>query len=299
MSHPHPEQLTLPLGTEHLPPAKPFLKWAGGKRALLSRLVASLPGTFRNYHEPFLGGGALFWELANRKRRGLLSFEQAYLSDSNADLMLTYRVVRDDLQGLIARLKELRQRHSREHYYRIRALKSETLSPVERAARFIYLNKTCYNGLYRVNRAGQFNVPMGSYKNPRIFDALELQAASATLQAVSLRCADFTTVLEYAQEGDFVYFDPPYVPLSATSSFTSYTRGDFGPQEHARLAQVFRELDARGCLLMLSNSDTPYTRELYREYHCLNVYAPRAINTNPRGRGKIPELLVLNYAPPA
>ncbi len=295
MPTPTSEQLNLPLGQEYLPPARPFLKWAGGKRALLPRLLALLPDTMRNYHEPFLGGAALFWALANRKRQGRAVFEQAYLSDSNAGLITTYQTVRDALPALLPLLHAHRERHSREHYYRTRALREETLSPLEQAARFIYLNKTCYNGLYRVNRSGQFNVPMGSYKNPRIFDTLELQAASAALQTAALRCSDFTTVLEYARPGDFIYFDPPYMPLSATSSFTSYTRAAFGPPEHEKLADVFRILDARGCNLMLSNSDTPFTRALYREYRCLTVHAPRAINTNPRGRGRVPELLVLNY----
>ncbi len=295
---PDAQQLSFPLGQFARTAARPFLKWAGGKRALLPRLLALAPAKFRNYHEPFLGGAALFWALMNRKRRGESDFGQAFLSDINEDLILVYQTVREHLSALLPLLQAHREKHSREHYYQTRAQKTDSLPSLERAARFIYLNKTCDNGLYRVNKAGQFNVPMGSYKNPRIFNPQELRAASEALQTAVLRCADFTTVLEYARPGDFIYFDPPYVPLSATSSFTSYTRNAFGLEEHEKLAEIFRLLDARGCKLMLSNSDTPYTRQLYNQYTCLTVQAPRAINTNPRGRGKIAELLALNYEPP-
>ncbi|RME59899.1 DNA adenine methylase [Candidatus Parcubacteria bacterium] len=290
-------QLGLPLENNYLPSAQPFLKWAGGKRALLPRIAPLIPSTFRVYHEPFLGGGAVFWELTNRRARETISFQGAILSDSNEELILTYQVVRDSLDALLPLLAEHQKKHSKSHYYTVRALNPATLSPLERAARFIYLNKTCYNGLYRVNRSGKFNVPMGSYKNPKIFMPEILQSASAALQGIKLICQDFTHILEQAQAGDFIYFDPPYVPLSETSSFTSYTSRNFGRIHHERLAQIFRILDKRGCKIMLSNSDTPFTRALYHEYRCLTVHAPRAINTKPNGRGKISELLVLNYEP--
>ncbi|RME78267.1 MAG: DNA adenine methylase [Chloroflexi bacterium] len=274
---------------------KPFLKWAGGKTQLLPQLTPFFPRYFERYSEPFTGGAAVYWQLFTLRKQGLIQFKTARLTDANAELINCYVAVRDNVDELIVLLTRHRERHSKDYYYSIRSLQVENLSPVERAARFIYLNKTCYNGLYRVNRSGQFNVPMGSYVNPRVFEEAELKSASFALQGVELKTADFREVLSWAQAGDFIYFDPPYAPLSKTSSFTSYTETPFGEEEQQALASVFRELDHRGCKLMLSNSWVDDTLALYKDFNCIAVKASRAINSNPEGRGKIRELLVLNY----
>lgn len=236
----------------------------------------------------------MYWHLFGLREKGQTHFCSAQLSDSNEELMNCYRMVRDNVYDLIELLSTHRERHNKDYYYKIRALKTEQLSEIERAARFIYLNKTCYNGLYRVNRSGQFNVPMGSYKNPTIFDADELITSSQALQGVQLQTADFRAVLNQAQAGDFVYFDPPYVPVSRTASFTSYTAEPFGEQEQRELAHVFAELHQRGCMVMLSNSWTPDNLERYQRFTCIEVKAARAINANPERRGKISEMVVIN-----
>ncbi|MCS7225520.1 MAG: DNA adenine methylase [Gloeomargarita sp. SKYB31] len=289
-------QLTLAPLQEWLEPApQPFLKWAGGKSQLLPQMTPFLPKHFQNYHEPFLGGAALFWHLFDLRRRGEITFQDSYLSDANPELINCYLQVRDDVANLITELAQLRNNHCPETYYRVRDLEVKRLTPLQRAARFIYLNKTCYNGLYRVNRDGKFNVPMGRYHNPRIFDEEQLRQNSQALQSAHIECRDFRTVLERAQPGDFVYFDPPYAPLSPTSNFTSYTAGEFGVAAQRELAEVFRQLDRRGCYVMLSNSWCDFTLALYRDFHCVELKATRAINSQPSGRGKISELLVCNY----
>lgn len=217
------------------------------------------------------------------------------LADSNTELVNCYQVVRDDVPALMEKLTKHREQHQQDYYYQIRAQHVSELSPVERAARFIYLNKTCYNGLYRVNRAGQFNVPLGRYKNPAIFDEAVLQSASRALQGVDIVQADFRELLHWAQAGDFIYLDPPYAPLTKTANFTSYTAVTFGEREQTELAAVFHELHRRGCLLMLSNSWTETTLALYREFHCREVKASRAINSKASKRGPVSELLVTNY----
>ncbi len=224
-----------------------------------------------------------------------MNFAGTRLADSNAELVNCYQVVRDHVDVLIEQLTCHRQQHQKEYYYHIRAQDTADLSPIDRAARLIYLNKTCYNGLYRVNRAGQFNVPMGRYKNPTIFDATVLQSASLALQGVDIVQADFRELVHWAQPGDFIYFDPPYVPLTKTASFTSYTAVTFGERDQTELAAVFHELDRRGCLLMLSNSWTPAILSLYQNFHCLEVKASRAINSKASKRGPVSELLVTNY----
>ncbi|WP_338835374.1 DNA adenine methylase [Neomoorella thermoacetica] len=265
-------------------PVRPFLKWAGGKGQLLEQLQPLLPQNYSRYLEPMVGGGALFFYLQPA---------YAILADLNDELINVYRVVRDNVEELIADLR--RHRNTREYYYAIRDTDPARLPPVARASRFIYLNRTCYNGLYRVNRLNKFNVPFGRYKNPDIVNAAGLRAASGALQAADLRAGDFSLVLEYARPGDFIYFDPPYQPLNRTSRFTSYTAGNFGEGEQKRLARVFRELTRRGCLVMLSNSDTPLIRELYRDFRIETVHARRAINSRPDRRGSITELVILNY----
>jgi len=268
--------------------ARPFLKWAGGKGQLLPELLARVPIVFGKYFEPFLGGGALFFALYSNGR-----VNQACLSDANAKLMDTYRAVRDEVEAVIAELQAFS--NDKELYYGVRAWRHDELAPPLRAARFIYLNKTCYNGLYRENQRGEFNVPCGRYRHPKICDADNLRAAAAALRQARLECHDFEKVLDLAEAGDFVYFDPPYDPLSPTSSFTSYHEEGFGPDEQRRLAHIFQELDRRGVYVMLSNSDTPLIRALYESHVVEKVQAARPINSKAERRGKISELIVGNY----
>jgi len=231
------------------------------------------------------------------REKGIVDFSLARITDTNPELINTYRVVRDDVKALAQFLLAYRKDHNKEHYYKTRALHPNMLSDIERAARFIYLNKTCFNGLYRVNRSGQFNVPMGSYKDPTIFDIEELLSASQALQGVELEAQDFREVLQWAQAGDFIYLDPPYAPLSKTSSFTSYTEKSFGEREQEELSLLFRQLNNLGCKVMLSNSWVDSILEMYKDFTCLEVKATRAINANPEKRGKISELVVINYEP--
>lgn len=276
--------------------AAPFLKWAGGKSSLLTQYEAIFPaGGVGTYYEPFVGSGAVFFHLRNR---GLV--RGARLSDINAELINIYCVVRDQPDALIERLAHHRRHHSRWYYYHLRERDREpgwaqSAGRVERAARMLYLNKTCYNGLWRVNSRGEFNVPMGRYNSPRILDEPRLRAASRALQRVDLAAVPFDEAVEEAGPGSFVYFDPPYVPLSATSSFTSYTAGGFGYEEQGRLAAVFRALDRRGARVMLSNSDHPLVHDLYRGFRIERVRARRHINSRANGRGAISEVVVVNY----
>ena len=276
---------------------KPFLKWAGGKSRLLSQLTPFFPRQFERYCEPFTGSAAVYWQLFNLRERWKVSFDGVRLADSNAELINCYAVARDCVEPLIERLTAYRKEHDNITYYKTRNLRVSALTPIERAARFIYLNKTCYNGLYRVNRDGQFNVPIGSYKNPSIFDAQELRKVSRALQGVEIQQTDFRNTLNWAKKGDFIYFDPPYAPLSKTANFTSYTEHPFGETEQQELAEIFCQLDKRGCKLMLSNSFVHAIAALYKNFQLIEVKAARAINSNPEKRGKISELLVINYAP--
>lgn len=280
-------------------PLRPFLKWAGGKSQLLDQFAALYPRSFENYHEPFVGSAAVYLHLWSLKTSGQLadSMRRARLTDSNVELINCYRVVRDEVEALIELLAEHKRKHSREHYYQVRGQRPQALSPVQAAARFIYLNKTCYNGLYRVNRQGQFNVPMGSYKNPAILDAEDLRRASCALRDAEIAVADFREVVHHAKSGDLIYFDPPYHPLTKTASFTSYTEVPFGEEQQRELAQVFCQLDRQGCRVMLSNSWTPFILDLYRGFNLIEVRAARAINSKASGRGKISEVVVLNYEP--
>jgi DNA adenine methylase len=270
--------------------AAPFVKWVGGKGRLLTQLEPLLPkGVEKRRHvEPFVGGGALFF--ARQPRRALLS-------DVNERLVTTYLAIRDELPSVIRNLEALRRAHSDASYYLVRERynTASRISAAERAAMFIYLNKTCFNGLHRVNRRGHFNVPVGRYENPRIVDPEGLAAASRALRHADIRHAGFEELLLAAKPGDFVYFDPPYAPVSATASFTSYAEGAFGDAEQVRLRDVFRELDRRGCKLMLSNSDVPRIRELYRDFQVDVVAAPRAINCDAKKRGPVTEVVVRNY----
>jgi len=267
--------------------AKPFVKWAGGKGQLLDELTKNL-SEFRNYHEPFVGGGALFFRLD-----AIGKITNAYLNDSNKDLMNAYKVIKENVDSLIKELTSEKYQNKKEIYYRIRAEEPE--DEVKRAARFIYLNKTAYNGLYRVNSKGKFNVPFGKYANPTICDAHNLRLVSHALQKAELFCEDFSMVLKYAQKEDLVYLDPPYFPLTKTANFTGYTPECFTRKDQDRLHEVFKQLDSKGCFVMLSNSYQPYIEGLYQEFKPEIVYAARAISCKAEGRGKIKELLVRNW----
>lgn len=266
--------------TPSSPPA-PFLKWAGGKRALVPDIVPRLPQTFNEYWEPFLGGGAVFFALADRIGR-------ANLSDLNSDLMETYTVVRDDPESLIEHLERHAERHSRDYYYAVRDRHDER-GPVALAARFIYLNKTAYNGLFRVNRAGKFNVPIGSYEAPLICDAENLRVASIALQKATLSSGSFQDSSIAPQHGDIVYADPPY-----DGTFTGYTDGGFGRDEQEALRDRATQWADAGARVVLSNSDTPLIRSLYAEWTLVEVQAARNINSNGAGRSKVGELLIVN-----
>lgn len=277
----------------HLTTPLPFLKWAGGKGQLLDQFEPYLPAQpMRGYFEPFAGSGAVFFRVRPRDL-----FAHYQLSDVNHELINCYRVVRDCAGDLLAHLAQHAAQHSHQHYYSVRAWDRDPdwhqTPDVIRAARMIYLNKTCYNGLWRVNSKGHFNVPMGRYKNPPICDEPRLRAASAALQGVDLRVQDFAEVLEQARAGDFVYFDPPYVPLSATANFTAYAKRAFGPEQQRALARTFAALAQRGTRVLLSNSDTPFVRELYAGFRVETVTARRAINSAKGKRGRVNEVLVL------
>jgi DNA adenine methylase len=273
--------------------AKPFLKWVGGKQQLLSQFETYFPPNFERYFEPFVGGGAVFFHLWNTDRLP----KQIFLFDNNEELINVYRVVRDELDELVKLLATHKKNHNKDYYYQIRHLDRQNieLTNIERAARTIYLNRTCYNGLYRVNSKKQFNVPMGSYKNPKILYKDVLETASSALQNVSLTVKDFRDIITLAQTGDFFYFDPPYDPVSKTASFTGYTAGSFGDEDQQDLAEVFKKLTEQGCLCMLSNSYTPFILELYQDFRIEVVYARRAVNSDANGRGNIKEVVVLNY----
>ena len=267
--------------------AEPILKWAGGKRQLLSEILRHFPESIDTYFEPFIGGGAVFFELAEQKR-----FRRAVLSDQNAELIELYRVVQSDVESLIRELSKMH--YSEEEYYRVRAQKPRSL--VRRAARMLYLNRTGFNGLYRVNRAGEFNVPFGRYVSPRICDAERLRAVSQILRDVKLEVADFESVVRGAKSRDAVYLDPPYVPVSETARFAEYHSVQFDAAAHRRLAGVFAKLMRQGTAVVLSNSDTPLTRELYSEFPHQVLLARRNINSNGTRRGPVQELLAFSYA---
>ncbi|MET0596013.1 MAG: DNA adenine methylase, partial [Polyangiaceae bacterium] len=261
---------------------RPFLKWAGGKGQLLGALRERVP-SFKRYFEPFLGGGALFFAL--QPKRGVLS-------DVNDEIINCYKVVRDDVTALIGALGD--HRYDEDHYYEVRNTDPATLPPIERAARTIFLNKTGFNGLYRVNRSGKFNVPFGRYAKPAICDQENLRACSEALGDMDIKTSDFEHSAGRAEGGDFVYFDPPYVPVSRTAAFTAYAPGGFGLDAQSRLARLFAKLAGRGVKVLLSNSDVPEIRELYASFRIETIPATRTINCKATRRGPVSELLVRN-----
>lgn len=283
---------------------QPFLKWAGGKSKLIQQYVPYFPKKFKTYHEPFLGGGAVFFYLY-RSQPSIKSF----ITDINPDLINAYCCVKNNVEDLILLLEEHQLKHNKDYYYYMRSRqvgswdeccrtksseKEQTL--VEKAARLIYLNKTCFNGLYRENSKGEFNVPIGNYKNPRICNSDLLRSVSASLQSAEIKVSSFDNVLTCATGSeDFVYFDPPYYPISDTSNFTSYSRDSFNEDEQIKLKDTFTELAKHGVKVMLSNSDCPFIRNIYREFNITEILASRAINSNAKRRGKIPELLITSY----
>jgi len=266
-----------------------LVKWAGGKKQLLEQFEPFFPDKIDNYLEPFVGGGAVaFFILKKYKPKKVI------LSDINEELVNVYNVTKNNPDELIKTLKKLKKFHNKETFEKIRAEDPNLLCEVDRAGRFIYLNKTCFNGLYRVNSKGQFNVPMGKYPNPAILMEEDLREISKLLSHAEIIRIGFEKVLENAKKGDFIYFDPPYYPLKK-ESFTTYTKDKFLEEEQEKLARIFKELDKRGCLLMLSNSDTEFIKKLYKDYSINFVKATRMINCDATKRGKINEIVITNY----
>jgi DNA adenine methylase len=273
---------------------KPIVKWAGGKSKLLPALLPHVPTHIRTYAEPFAGGAALFFALAGDPSR---TVERAVLADQNEDLIACYRAVRDDVEALIVALSDFT--HDEDLYYRVRDLDPSGMSDLARGARLMFLNRTCFNGLWRVNKSGKFNVPFGKYANPRIVDPDGLRDASSVLAKADVRVADFADVTRELGPGDFVYFDPPYVPLTKSASFTSYAQGGFGPADQERLAAELVRLKDKGVLAMLSNADTDVTRALYKDFTIHATTAARAINSRGSGRGHAKEIIVTTWDSPA
>jgi len=263
------------------------IKWVGGKTKLLPELQARMPERYGRYYEPFAGGAALFFRVAP---------ERAVLADSNADLIGLYKTIAHDVASVIKKLEYHRDRHSEAHYYDVRSRwndREANWATADRAATFIYLNKTCFNGLWRVNRSGDFNVPIGRYTDPPICVPEALRAAQSVLRRARITCSDYRTAVEDARRSDFVYFDPPYDPVAPTANFTSYTASSFGPDQQRELADTARTLVARGCRVMLSNSDTPFIRSLYKGFLIDRVKCARAINSNASKRGDVDEVIVV------
>lgn len=273
------------------PQPRPYLKWAGGKRQLLPALLSAVDaaGDFSRYHEPFLGGGALFFSLVRTEKikTGI------YLSDINQNLIDAYIGVCRDVEAVVSALKDHKRQHSERHYYVTRS--SVPTSLIDRAARLIYLNKTCFNGLYRENSKGQFNTPFGKYKNPAICDEDNLRAVAKTLSKAHISTRSFSSVLTSAEEGDLVYFDPPYIPISKTADFTAYSAEKFGIRQHEELAQTFAKLAQKGVKVILSNSLTALTQKLYQGFYISSVLAARRVNSRASRRGKVSEAIITGY----
>ena len=281
-----------------LPKCYPFVKWAGGKAQLLSKLDKYFPPKISRYFEPFIGGGAVFFYIVSQKNGRFESF----LSDINEELIIAYKTIRDHVEELILILKGHEKEYKKsptEYYYELRT-NIKLYNDIERTARFITLNKTCYNGLYRVNKNGIFNVPIGRYKNPIICDVSNLRNISIILNHsnTNLHISDYKNILlKKTKEGDFIYLDPPYYPISITSNFTSYTNNGFTNKDQEELAKIFKKLTDRGCKILLSNSDSEYIKELYSEFkeNIIEVKVQRAINSKASNRKGHTELIIRNY----
>jgi len=273
------------LAAKQFPAARPILKWVGGKARLLPDLMKRVPSKYGRYFEPFVGGAALFFHLAPAR---------AVLSDLNQDLITVYSVLRDDVEGLIRRVTAHSRKHDALYYYALRDRwnAGQIRSSIDRAAAFLYFNKTCFNGLWRVNRDGLFNVPIGRYSIPAICRPALLRAAHRVLSQAELGCWGYHTVLDRAERGDFVYFDPPYDPLTKTARFTSYTAATFTNDDQRELARISRVLVKRGVHVIVSNSDTPFVRSLYEGFVVARVSCARTINSKVSKRGKINELII-------
>lgn len=269
----------------------PVLKWVGGKRQIIAQIKKYVPETFSTYYEPFLGGGAVLFELQPKK---------AVVNDMNCELINIYRVIKRNVEELIEDLKQ--HKNEEGYFYEIRELdrdkeKYDRLTPIQRASRIIYLNKTCYNGLFRVNKAGEFNTPFGSYKNPNIVNEITLRAVSNYFNQAEIRftCFDFEDALKGVPRGAFVYLDPPYDPVSTTASFTGYGKGGFDSNEQVRLKKACDKLNQKKINFLLSNSATDFIKDLYKDYRIEVIQAKRAINSKADRRGQIDEVLVMNF----
>ncbi len=274
---------------------KPFVKWAGGKRQLIPILNENLPKTFGTYFEPFLGGGALLFHMLNERNR-----QKCNISDLNSDLVLSYTTIRDRVNDLISSLKNHErnyQKNSKFYYYSIR--NSNPRSQIEKTSRLLFLNRTCFNGLYRVNSKGKFNVPLGKYTNPNIVNEDNLHSVSNILQTskVSIKCRDFEAVLRDVKKGDLIYFDPPYQPVSDTANFTSYTNKNFTYDDLNRLANLCMKLDEKGCNVLLSNSNSKEVSDMFskKPWKINKIHANRSINSDSKKRTGHFELLIKNY----
>ena len=274
---------------------KPFVKWAGGKRQLLSILAQHIPKKFEVYFEPFLGGGAFFFHLISQNNS-----LKCNVSDLNSNLILSYVTIRDRVEELILALEIHSKnyfKNPKQYYYQVR--ESNPKNQIDKVSRLIFLNKTCFNGLYRVNSKGKFNVPLGKYTNPNIVNRENLLAVSYALQSkdISIKCQDFTKALENAQKNDFIYLDPPYQPTSDTSYFTSYTDENFGYKDQQRLLAEFEKLDSRGCKVMFSNSKSNEILDLFSAYskNIIEINSNRFINSDSKKRTGHTELLIKNY----
>jgi len=274
---------------------KPFVKWAGGKRQLISFLNENLPETFSTYYEPFLGGGALLFHILTKENG-----QKCSISDLNFDLVLAYTTIRDRIDELVSSLKiheKNYQKDSKSYYYSVR--NNNPRSEIEKTSRLLFLNRTCFNGLYRVNSKGKFNVPLGKYTNPNIVNEENLHSVSNILQSsrVSIKCRDFEAVLRDAKKGDLVYFDPPYQPVSQTANFTSYTNKNFTYHDLSRLAELCMKLDLKGCKILLSNSNSKEVSDMFakKPWKVSKIQANRSINSNSKKRTGHFELLIKNY----
>lgn len=269
---------------------KPIIKWAGGKRQLLPELLKNIPSNFDTYYEPFIGGGALLLSLYSRNL-----IKKAVISDINSSLYDLYRSIKENPERVIHEIESLKVTNNKDDYYRARELFNKCNDPIEKSALFIYLNRHGYNGLFRVNSKNEFNVPFGKYSNPGMPSPVEIASLSRALRSCVIMNEDFEIAVSNAKRNDFVYLDPPYVPLNRTSYFTAYTEGGFNQKDQERLAKLFKKLSDHGVKVMQSNSDTEFIRDLYSGFIIVEARARRNINSDGNKRKEINELIIKNY----